>query len=66
MYKTNIIHDCSVYCSPECFEKDREFYELNPDEASEFIHWEGSPMECDHSDCSNMIEPEYPDEEENN
>lgn len=59
MYGTNIIHDCSVYCSHLCFEQDREFYELNPSEASEFIHWKGAPIECAHSDCTNQIESEY-------
>lgn len=58
-YQVSIIHDCSVYCSSECFERDREFYELNPDEASEFIHWEGAPIECDRPDCTNQIESEY-------
>lgn len=59
MYRTNIIHGCSVYCSTLCFERDREFYELNPAEASEFIYWEGAPIECSHSDCTNQIESEY-------
>lgn len=59
MYKTSIIHSCSVYCSTKCWESDQEFYELNPDEASEFIHWEGPPIECCHSDCTNQIESEY-------
>lgn len=61
MYNTAIIHDCTVFCSPACFEVDREMYDLNPDEASEFIHWEGPALECDV--CCTRIESEYGDPE---
>jgi hypothetical protein len=61
MYKTNIIHDCSVYCSTTCFEQECRVLDLNPDEASEFIHWEGPALECDAWGCSGVIESEYGD-----